>query len=280
MFYVGLDLGQARDPSAVVAVEQVDHRRAFQGTPFEKLVVRFAERMPLGMPYPKVVERVRDIVCCEELWGNCALVVDATGVGAPVVDMIRAARLGCELNAVVITGGERGSGNGSVSKRDLMAEVQLLLENHQLKIGKLREGARLMRELADVRMWHVGGSGQDGGRWGRGARRSGDCDGAGLLAREKESDLWRRYAKIALSLRAVCRRGRESDLPATLRVSTLPATLRVGTLPATLRVTTGRKAIARPMTGSRSTIRCCGRTAGWLNLAGQFVVEYESARRI
>ena len=52
---------------------------------------------------------------------------------------------------VVITGGEHGS-SGSVPKKDLMAGVQVLLENGQLKIGKLREGARLMRELKDVRM--------------------------------------------------------------------------------------------------------------------------------
>src|ERR1700679_1803773 len=122
MFYLGLDLGQKRDYSAVAVVERIDHRRAFQGTAFPKLLVRHVERLPLGTPYPLVVERVRAIVRSGELAGNCALAVDATGVGAPVVDMLRAARLGCELNAVVITGGERRAGSGTVPKRDLMAE--------------------------------------------------------------------------------------------------------------------------------------------------------------
>jgi hypothetical protein len=103
------------------------------------------------MPYPKIVERVREIVQCEELRGDCALAVNATGVGAPVVDMLRAARLGCDLAAVTITGGERAS-RASVPKRDLMAGLQVLLENGQLKIGKLKEGSRLMRELTDVTM--------------------------------------------------------------------------------------------------------------------------------
>jgi len=152
MYYVGLDLGQKRDHTAVVVVERIDHRRAFQGTAFEKLLVRYVERMPLGMPYPKIVERVRMIVLCEQLRGCCALAVDATGVGAPVVDMLRAARLGCEVAAFAITGGERGAGDGSVPKRDLMAEVMLLLENGQLKIGRLKEAGRLMRELGDIRM--------------------------------------------------------------------------------------------------------------------------------
>ena len=103
-------------------VERVDGRRAFQATTTDRLLVRFAERMALGTPYPKVVERVRQIVQSDELAGNCALAVDATGVGAPVVDMLRAARLGCELTAITITGGEQGTRswmatNGSVPKR-------------------------------------------------------------------------------------------------------------------------------------------------------------------
>ena len=170
MYYLGLDLGQRRDHSAVAIVERIDRRRAFMGSEFEKLVVRYVERLPLGMPYPRVVERVREIVRCDELLGDCALAVDATGVGAPVVDMLRAARLGCELNAVVITGGG-SAGNGSVPKRDLMAEVLVLLENGQLKIGDLREGPRLMRELVDVRT-QVNAS----GRMRVGAEGSGEHD--------------------------------------------------------------------------------------------------------
>ena len=105
MYFVGLDLGQKRDHSAVAVVERVDGRRAFQATTTDRLLVRFAERMALGTPYPIVVERVRRIVQSNALAGNCALAVDATGVGAPVVDMLRAARLGCELTAITITGG-------------------------------------------------------------------------------------------------------------------------------------------------------------------------------
>jgi hypothetical protein len=152
MYYLGLDLGQKRDHTAVAVVERIDRRRAFQGSAFEMLVVRYVERMPLGTPYPRIVERVREIVRCEELYGDCALAVDATGVGAPVVDMLRAARLGCDIAAVVITGGERGAGHGSVPKRDLMAELQVLLETGKLKIGKLKETGRLVKELVDVRM--------------------------------------------------------------------------------------------------------------------------------
>jgi hypothetical protein len=111
------------------------------------------------MPYPKVVARVREIVRSEELCGDCALVVDATGVGAPVVDMLREARLGCELAAVVITGGERGNGYGSVPKQDLMAGVQVLLDEGKLRIARMRETGRLVGELVDMKR-SVNGSGR------------------------------------------------------------------------------------------------------------------------
>jgi hypothetical protein len=160
LYFLGLDLGQKRDYSAVVVVERVDHRRAFQGTEFERLNVRYVERLPLGTPYPVVVERMREIVQSGELAGDCVLAVDATGVGAPVVDMLRAARLGCEVMAVTITGGGREHG-GSVPKRDLMAGVEVLLEKGQLRIGRVREAARLGRELMAMRTGKDGGEHDD-----------------------------------------------------------------------------------------------------------------------
>jgi len=149
MFYVGLDLGQRRDYTAVVAVERIPVKVG------HILHVRHAERVALGTAYPKVVERMRTIVQHQELRGKCALVVDATGVGAPVVDMLRAGQLGCEIVAVTITGGERehqGAGRWSVPKRDLVGGVQVLLEKGELKIAAmLREAETLRAELLAVR---------------------------------------------------------------------------------------------------------------------------------
>ena len=91
MYYLGLDLGQKRDYSAVAVVERIDRfGERLWGVRLSELVVRYAERLPLGTPYPRAVERVRAIVQSGALAGNCALAVDATGVGAPVVDMLRA----------------------------------------------------------------------------------------------------------------------------------------------------------------------------------------------
>ncbi len=135
--------GRGRITAAIAVVERMD-RRGVSGAGVSQLAVRHLERVPLGTPYPGVVERVREIVRQPELAGQCALAVDATGVGAPVVDMLRAARLGCEMAAVTITGGEQAASDRgtawSVPKRDLMAGVQVLLEQGELKIARgLRE---------------------------------------------------------------------------------------------------------------------------------------------
>src|SRR6266853_2113470 len=92
MFYVGLDLGQKHDHAAIAVVE----RRAGSGI----FRVGYLERMPLGTSYPRVVARVLEMVQDEKLQGRCALAVDGTGVGAPVVDLLRGSRLGCDLAAV------------------------------------------------------------------------------------------------------------------------------------------------------------------------------------
>src|SRR6185503_4497410 len=197
MFFVGLDLGQKRDHTAVVVVERIENRRAFMGTEFERLVVRYAERMALGMPYPQVVERIREIVRVDDLYyGRSTITVDASGVGAPVVDMLNAARLACPVHAVTITGGERAAGE-CVPKRDLMAELLVLLENRKLSIGKLQEGARLVRELGDVRMRVTAGG---RARWG--------AEGAG-----EHDDL-----VVALALACWSAKGRESVREGTRRI--------------------------------------------------------------
>ena len=59
--------------------------------------VLYLEQMLLGTPYPKVVERVRQVVGRSAQKGQCTLVMDATGLGTPVLDMLRIANLGAEL---------------------------------------------------------------------------------------------------------------------------------------------------------------------------------------
>jgi len=153
-FYIGVDLGQRQDHTAIAVVERT-----------EFLLVRHVERIALGTPYPLVVAHLREMVSRQELWRQCALVVDGTGLGGPVVEMLRGAGLGCEITAVTITGGDRehriGGQQVSVPKRDLIAGVQVALDNGDLRIARrLKELGPLVRELVDVRMTSGPGTGR------------------------------------------------------------------------------------------------------------------------
>jgi len=187
-YYVGLDLGQASDYTALSIIEEPryvppdqdleiywnaqatgwisprllgphgrDHAHAHNdggGRPSRPVLdVRHLERLPLGTPYPKVVERVRQALAQLSTY-RVALVVDATGVGMPVVDMLAQAGLG--PIAISITGGnsvstEWGDWNVrriSVPKRDLVSTVQVLLQNQRLRIAEaLPEATTLRKEL-------------------------------------------------------------------------------------------------------------------------------------
>ena len=154
MVTIGVDLGKRQDFTAIAVVERVERRVAWMPSVFEGFHVRYLERLPLGTAYTRVVQRVREIARDGRLGGGRKVVVDATGVGGPVVDMLRQAELGCGLTAVTITGGERAHGSGAwwnVPRQELIMGLRVLLENGELRISReLRESGRLVDEL--VRM--------------------------------------------------------------------------------------------------------------------------------
>jgi hypothetical protein len=163
MFYIGVDLGQKHDHTAIAIVERPERilenqRRIYNALaplPME-LLVRRVERVALGTPYPRVVEKIWEMTHASPMAGDCAVVVDGTGVGTPVVDMLRAADLGCQMTAVTITGGEKPTGGSArvcLPKKDLIASVQLALEKGEMKIARrMSEVRTLVRELMDVRI--------------------------------------------------------------------------------------------------------------------------------
>ena len=112
---------------------------------------------------PEIVEIVKHVVRVVSArlghGDSCQLVVDATGVGKPVVDMLHPSGLGCWMTAVTITSGDKQharSGEGSsmnVPKQNLMAGLQLALDQEELRIAKkMPSTGTLTRELLDVRM--------------------------------------------------------------------------------------------------------------------------------
>lgn len=152
LYILGVDLGQTQDYTALAVLEC---SKVFEGLEAKKYkyhyAVRHLERLPIGTPYPIQVKRVKEL--CERLETQerkaPLLVVDQTGVGRPVVDMLRAADL--TPAAVTITGGDAVSRDGRdyrVPKRDLVSVAQVLLQAERLKIAKeLKEAQTLTSEL-------------------------------------------------------------------------------------------------------------------------------------
>ncbi|MBT9174209.1 MAG: hypothetical protein DDT21_02620 [Syntrophomonadaceae bacterium] len=175
-FFIGLDLGQAQDYTAISVVEKLkvptgEKRVAWAGIggglygpgrrslrEVDKTVthyhLRCLERPRLGTPYPAIVERVGKLMGNEPLKGKTHLVVDSTGVGAPVVDLLEQA--GLHPVAVTITGGDSVSRDGdhySVPKRDLVSTLQVLFQGGRLKIAEgLPEAGTLVQELLSFRV--------------------------------------------------------------------------------------------------------------------------------
>ncbi len=137
MFVVGVDLGQVADPTAIAVAEPVE----------PDIHVRHLERLPLGTPYPRVAAHLGRLV--RALPGPADLVVDATGVGRPVVDLLR--DQGLDVVAVTITSGRTVRQDGDawlVPKTDLVRALAVAVENGRLKIAqRLALASVLMGEL-------------------------------------------------------------------------------------------------------------------------------------
>ena len=164
-YLVGLDLGQASDYTALAILERIEPGRA-PLTGYSELdndrppagVVRYhgrhLERFKLGTPYPAVATRVAEIMGNDALRGRSRLVVDNTGVGRPVVDMIR--QSGLAAVPITITGGDAVSRDGQgfrVPNRDLVGVVQVLLQTERLRFAaRMPEVPTLLKELQDLRV--------------------------------------------------------------------------------------------------------------------------------
>jgi hypothetical protein len=177
-YFVGLDLGQSQDFTAIAVLERAELVGEWDPVMFawRKTIVlrlRHLERVALGTPYTEVVDRVVVVTRSGELGGRCHLVADATGVGRPVMDMLRRAGLGSSrLWPVLITSGDlerQADGHYRVPKRDLIVGLQLLLQRRGLQIAAgLKFGPVLAREMAEMRVKITPSGNEQYGAWREG----------------------------------------------------------------------------------------------------------------
>jgi|SRR5829696_2331232 len=160
MYVIGLDLGQKQDYTAVCVVEK--HERSSSGVGEDKpmLHLRHLERYALGTSYGDQMDQVAELVGKIKRQINRVyqpqpeLIVDATGVGVGVVEMLKDRKL--KYRAVSITGGiteGRSGGVYHVPKRNLVSRAVAPFEGKRLKIARnMRLVPELVKELENFKV--------------------------------------------------------------------------------------------------------------------------------
>ncbi|MBI3684322.1 MAG: hypothetical protein HY235_28445 [Acidobacteria bacterium] len=160
-FFIGLDLGQKHDYTAIAILERahvVDGPRdpATYAFPIKTVYsIRYLERLPLNTLYPDIVSHVCRLTRHPSLGKRKTLIVDATGVGQPVVDLLRQAEPAANLIPVVLTGGGHPSIDGSthrIPRHELLTHLEIAFQTQRLQISsQLPDATTLIHELENLR---------------------------------------------------------------------------------------------------------------------------------
>ncbi|MFO0805097.1 MAG: hypothetical protein U0791_18480 [Gemmataceae bacterium] len=146
-YYSGLDLGQPHEFTALVVVERrltTDFDRPSRSV--SRFDVRHIHRWPLGTNYPAIAADLKNLFAEKPLKGS-ELIIDQTGVGRAVVDLIRSSEIAASMRAYTITAGETGHGR-TVAKKNLVGAVQAPLQERRLRFAEsLPLTPTLAREL-------------------------------------------------------------------------------------------------------------------------------------
>jgi hypothetical protein len=170
-YFVGLDLGQTTDFSALAVLERPAEADPSGAEPVYAL--RHLQRFALGTPYTAIVASVAALMAGPPFAGETRLVVDQTGVGRAVVDMLRQAVRSAYLIPITITGGlsvtREPDGSYHVPKKELVTCMQLLFENRRLRIARsLPEADTLVRELQNFQVKITLAAHETFGNWRQG----------------------------------------------------------------------------------------------------------------
>ena len=173
-YFAGVDIGQAQDFTAIAVVERAELVGAHDPVVWAyrkevSLRLRYMERVPLGTSYPEVVRRIVELARSPQLAGRCHIAMDATGVGRPVVDLLRASRPGCGILPALVTGGMKETRDGQfhhIPKRELITRLQVLLQSGRLQIAsKLKGAEELVAEMAAMRVRVTASGNEQMGSW-------------------------------------------------------------------------------------------------------------------
>lgn len=164
-YFISADLGQVNDYTAINVIERIMRppgKEYFREEMTKEYHLRHIERPERGTPYPDVVNRIQELYYSPELRNEWRTVVlDITGVGRPVWDLMRKdsffrGDVYGMLYGISITGGREVTRDGAlynVPKRDLISALQVAFQNGELKIARgLPESATLVKELTNFKV--------------------------------------------------------------------------------------------------------------------------------
>jgi hypothetical protein len=153
LIMIGVDIGQKREPTAI-CVAELDERRNDRRR-INHFVVRHLERLPLGTSYPAVARRLSEVSggIRKKIHRRPSLYVDATGIGQPIIDLLREEtnNLG-SITPVYFTHGDQRSherGEIRLGKAYLVSSLQALLQTARLHLPRTEESERLAQELLE-----------------------------------------------------------------------------------------------------------------------------------
>jgi hypothetical protein len=169
-YFLGLDLGQTRDFTALAVLERSPPTDAGTAVQQSEYALRHLHRFALGTPYTEIVPSVAALVRSGPL-AESPVVVDQTGVGRAVVDLLR--QSAGWVIPVTITGGHAvtGAQDGSfhVPKKELVTALQVVLQARRLQIARgLADAATLVRELQNFQVKLTAAANETFGVWREG----------------------------------------------------------------------------------------------------------------
>ena len=177
----GVDLGSKQDYTAIMLLE-VEKRltdvERFKHLPLEArehiirngqykgqgvkrenhFVARIVKRLPLGTTYPDVVNYLKNVdrqLAARTGGDDVFYVVDATGLGQPVVDYLGREIEPARVKAVYITAGRDASfdkGELHVPKQELVSMLQVMIQTGRIHLPRTQEAMAMQDELSNFEL--------------------------------------------------------------------------------------------------------------------------------
>lgn len=162
-YFLGVDFGSQQDYTALALIRRHEVVKTSQNVAGiitqEDLKIEyqliFLERIQLGTAYHLIIERVKAILRDEDMRGEIMVIPDATGVGIPIIQMMRRSGVS-PMVGITIHGGASVSRNEygyNVPKRDLVSSLVMVVQSKRMKIASdIKYRAQLVHEMQSFTM--------------------------------------------------------------------------------------------------------------------------------